>query len=94
MKNIGIDLQVPADTGNLLIEQVDAAELSPGEFSHRVRRCVDEGDIKTVVIDSINGYQAAMPEERPGAAHARIAAVPQPQRRGDLHDGRPAWPGR
>jgi circadian clock protein KaiC len=63
MKNMGIDLAALQATGNLLIEQVDAAELSPGEFSHRVRRCVDERGIKTVVIDSINGYQAAMPEE-------------------------------
>jgi circadian clock protein KaiC len=78
MKNI-IDLQALQATGNLLIEQVDAAELSPGEFSHRVRRCVDERDIKTVVIDSINGYQAAMPEENAGAAHARVVAVPEPQ---------------
>jgi circadian clock protein KaiC len=69
MKNIGIDLQALQETGNLLIEQVDAAELSPGEFSHRVRRCVDEGDIKTVVIDSINGYQAAMPEENALVLH-------------------------
>lgn len=63
MRKIGIDLKALQDTGNLLVEQVDAAELSPGEFSHRVRRCVDEKQIKTVVIDSINGYQAAMPEE-------------------------------
>ena len=42
---------------------MDAAELSPGEFAHRVRRRVDEDSIKTVVIDSLNGYQAAMPEE-------------------------------
>ena len=50
--------------GNLLVEQVDAAELSPGEFAHRgspARRSRIE--IKTVVIDSLNGYQAAMPEE-------------------------------
>lgn len=69
MKNIGIDLQALQDTGRLLIEQVDAAELSPGEFSHRVRRCVDERNIKTVVIDSINGYQAAMPEENALVLH-------------------------
>ena len=43
--------------------QVDAAELSPGEFAHRVCRRVDQDQIKTVVIDSLNGYQAAMPEE-------------------------------
>ncbi|MBC3362375.1 ATPase domain-containing protein [Pseudomonas sp. SWRI154] len=69
MRHIGIDLNALQETGNLLIEQVDAAELSPGEFSHRVRRCVDEGDIKTVVIDSINGYQAAMPEENALVLH-------------------------
>ncbi|MET1077708.1 MAG: ATPase domain-containing protein [Pseudomonas sp.] len=63
MKTLGIDLQELLDSGNLLIEQVDAAELSPGEFSHRVRGCVDGQQIKTVVIDSLNGYQAAMPEE-------------------------------
>jgi circadian clock protein KaiC len=45
------------------VQQVDAAELSPGEFTATVRRCVDQLDIKTVVIDSLNGYQAAMPEE-------------------------------
>ncbi|WP_077048175.1 ATPase domain-containing protein [Pseudomonas sp. KK4] len=69
MKHLGIDLQALQDTGNLMIEQVDAAELSPGEFSHRVRRCVDQRGIKTVVIDSINGYQAAMPEENALVLH-------------------------
>lgn len=69
MKHIGIDMHELQQTGNLLIEQVDAAELSPGEFSHRVRRCVSDGNIKTVVIDSINGYQAAMPEENALVLH-------------------------
>lgn len=63
MRKMGIDLASLQDSGNLLIEQVDAAELSPGEFAHRVRRAVAERQIKTVVIDSINGYHAAMPEE-------------------------------
>ncbi|WP_409318994.1 ATPase domain-containing protein [Pseudomonas sp. KCJK9016] len=69
MKGMGIDLNALQATGNLLIEQVDAAELSPGEFSHRVRRCVDEGEIKTVIIDSLNGYQAAMPKENALVLH-------------------------
>lgn len=60
---MGIDLKALEDSGNLLIEQVDAAELSPGEFAHRVRHRVDAAQVKTVVIDSLNGYQAAMPEE-------------------------------
>ncbi|MET0273289.1 MAG: ATPase domain-containing protein [Phenylobacterium sp.] len=62
-KTFGIDLQAMAQSGKLLIQQVDAAELSPGEFTSRVRHCVDTLGIKTVVIDSLNGYQAAMPEE-------------------------------
>lgn len=63
MKGIGIDLEQMQRDGSLSIDQVDAAELSPGEFAHRVRKRVDEQQIKTVVIDSLNGYQAAMPEE-------------------------------
>ena len=48
----------------LVIEQIDAAELTPGELSARVRHCVEEQHARTVVIDSLNGYQAAMPEEQ------------------------------
>jgi circadian clock protein KaiC len=63
-KAMNIDLAAMSATGNLFIEQVDAAELSPGEFAHRVRQRVDASQVKTVVIDSLNGYQAAMPEEQ------------------------------
>src|SRR5258705_5160183 len=63
MKGLGIDLEKMQRSGSLFIDQVDAAELSPGEFAHRVRERVDEDHIKTVVIDSLNGYHAAMPEE-------------------------------
>ena len=63
-KALGIDLEAMRDAGKLFIEQMDAAELSPGEFSHHVRACVDNQAIRTVVIDSINGYQASMPEEQ------------------------------
>ncbi len=63
-KGLGIDLQAMVDGGKLMIEQVDAAELTPGELSARVRHCVEEQHARTVVIDSLNGYQAAMPEEQ------------------------------
>jgi circadian clock protein KaiC len=63
MRQLGIDLELWRDKGMLLIEQIDAAELSPGEFTHRVCDRVDAAQVKTVVIDSLNGYQAAMPEE-------------------------------
>ena len=61
---LGVDLQAMVDADKLVIEQVDAAELSPGEFTERVRRCVDIHHVQTVVLDSLNGYQAAMPEEQ------------------------------
>lgn len=61
---VGIDLQALIDADQLVLEQVDAAELTPGEFSARVRRCVEELGARTVLVDSLNGYQAAMPGEQ------------------------------
>jgi circadian clock protein KaiC len=63
MRGMGIDLAAYEKDGRLFIEQIDAAELSPGEFAHRVCSTVDGRKIKTVVIDSLNGYQTAMPQE-------------------------------
>lgn len=60
---LGIDLQALVDSDRLIIQQVDAAELSPGELSSRVRHCVEVRGARTVVIDSLNGYQASMPAE-------------------------------
>jgi circadian clock protein KaiC len=64
MKGVGIDLDAMRKSGRLFVEQMDAAELSPGEFSHRVRTLVDREGISLVAIDSLNGYQAAMSEEQ------------------------------
>ena len=63
-KAMGIDLEGLQNAGKLSVEQIDAAELSPGEFAHRVRQCVEIHKVRTVVIDSLNGYQQAMPEEQ------------------------------
>ncbi len=60
---LGIDLQAMVDADQLVLQQVDAAELTPGEFSDKVRDCVEGHGALTVVIDSLNGFQAAMPEE-------------------------------
>jgi circadian clock protein KaiC len=68
-KAMGFDFEAMRAAGNLHIEQVDAAELSPGEFSYRVRTAVDELEAKTVAIDSLNGYQAAMPDENALVLH-------------------------
>jgi circadian clock protein KaiC len=63
-RGMGFDFEAMQEDGKLVIEQVDAAEVSPGEFAHRVRACVDRQKIGTVAIDSLNGYQASMPEEQ------------------------------
>ena len=51
-------------SGKLLVRRVDPAELSPGEFTHSVRRTVEEDDCRLIVIDSLNGYLNAMPSEK------------------------------
>lgn len=68
-KGLGIDLQAMVDKEQLVLEQIDAAELTPGELSARVRHCVEEHQARTVVIDSLNGYQASMPEEQALVLH-------------------------
>jgi circadian clock protein KaiC len=62
-KSMGFDFERWRDDGKLQIEQLDAAELSPGEFAQRVRHLVSRAQAKTVVIDSLNGYQSSMPQE-------------------------------
>ena len=56
MRSLGIDLEKLSQTGLLHIEQVDAAEMSPGEFTHRVRKVMQTPDMRTVVIDSHTRY--------------------------------------
>lgn len=68
-KGLGMDLEAMRDSGKLIVEQVDAAEMSPGEFTERVRHCLEVHDALTVVIDSLNGYQAAMPGEHELVLH-------------------------
>jgi circadian clock protein KaiC len=51
------------EAGQFHAQQVDTAEMSPGAFAHEVRRVVEAG-ARVVVIDSLNGYLNAMPEER------------------------------
>jgi circadian clock protein KaiC len=60
---MGIDLEGLVNKGSLHVTQVDTAEMSPGEFAHRVQNEVTNNGARTVVIDSLNGYQQAMPHE-------------------------------
>jgi circadian clock protein KaiC len=62
-RGLGMDVAQYIDHGPIHLQQVDPAEMSPGEFAHRVRREIEAGT-KTIVIDSLNGYLNAMPSER------------------------------
>ena len=57
-------LQPLLTSGRLSVRQVDAAELSPGEFAHAVRQTVSQEQSRVVVIDTLNGYMNAMPSEQ------------------------------
>lgn len=61
-ERLGLSLNRPMAEGRLSIRRVDPAELSPGEFAADVQAEVDAGT-RLIVIDSLNGYQHAMPEE-------------------------------
>ncbi len=64
LKNLGFDTEPFVDNGQLLLRQVDVAELSPGEFSNMVRQAVESDGSKVVIIDSLNGFMNAMPGEK------------------------------
>ena len=51
-------------SGLMHVQQVDPAEISPGELAHNIVEAVREKGVRMVVVDSINGYLNAMPEER------------------------------
>ncbi len=62
-KAMGIDLDEPLQEGRLTIQQVDPAELTPGQFAADVQRAVEKDAARLVVIDTLNGYLNAMPDE-------------------------------
>lgn len=67
-RGLKIPLQEAVDDGLVELIAVDPAELTPGELAHELRTRVDRG-YRLVVIDSLNGYLGAMPEERFLTAH-------------------------
>jgi circadian clock protein KaiC len=62
-RGLGMPLNDVIDSGLLTIQQVDPAELAPGQFSQAVVDAVERG-ARVVVIDSLNGYLNAVPDER------------------------------
>ncbi|TPJ13696.1 circadian clock protein KaiC [Mesorhizobium sp. B2-7-3] len=61
---VGLDLQKFVDQGALLLEQIDPADLSPGELSTLIQKAVELSDVRIVVIDSLTGYLNALAEQQ------------------------------
>lgn len=61
---LGMDLAPFVESGHVKLRQVDPAELSPGELVHEIREAVERDQVSVVVVDSLNGYLNAMPDER------------------------------
>lgn len=63
-QTLGMPLNQALTNGTMRLQQIDPAELSPGEFAAGVRASVERDNARLVVIDSLNGYLNAMPDER------------------------------
>jgi circadian clock protein KaiC len=61
---LGMDVQKALDSGLLKIRSVDPAELQPGELAHLVQEAVEKVGARVIVLDSLNGYLNAVPEEK------------------------------
>lgn len=64
MSSLGVKFEEGPGPGAIRFCQIDPAQLSPGEFIHAVRSAVEQRRARVVVIDSLNSYLAAMPDER------------------------------
>jgi circadian clock protein KaiC len=62
--SVGVDLGKHEKAGYLHIEQIDPADVSPGQLSERIKEAVERQGARVVVIDSLTGYLHAMPEEQ------------------------------
>lgn len=63
-QTLGLALQDKLDSGLIRYQQIDPAEMSPGEFADNVIRSVEQDGARVVIIDSLNGYLNAMPDGR------------------------------
>ena len=63
-RGIGLPIDERMADGSIAVRSIDPAELSPGEFISAIRQAVEIDGARVVIIDSLNGYLNAMPEER------------------------------
>jgi circadian clock protein KaiC len=63
-RSLGLELERAMESGKVRFQQIDPAEMSPGEFACSVRRTIESDDTRMIIIDSLNGYLNSMPDER------------------------------
>lgn len=63
-RGMGMDLAEHLKSGNLILQQIDPAETSPGELTFSIKEYVQKGGVKMVVLDSLNGYIYSMADQR------------------------------
>ncbi|HYC48593.1 MAG TPA: ATPase domain-containing protein [Burkholderiales bacterium] len=60
---LGIALEPHVASGMLTVQQIDPAEVAPGELASKIVECVEKHGTRVIVLDSLNGYVNAMPQE-------------------------------
>jgi circadian clock protein KaiC len=63
-ESMGEDLQEAVDGGCLRLVQIDPTVIAPSQFAWMVRQEVEKRGVKLLVLDSLNGYLASMPDEK------------------------------
>jgi circadian clock protein KaiC len=61
---LGLDLATHVEAGRISLQQIDPAEMSSGEFAHCVQEAVEDKHCRVIVIDSLNGYEHSIGDER------------------------------
>ena len=60
---MGLDFDDHMSSGRLTVQQIDPAEIAPGELANKIVECVEKHHTRVIVLDSLNGYVNAMPQE-------------------------------
>ena len=60
---MGLDFDAHTKSGILTVQQIDPAEIAPGELANQIVECIEKDGVRMIVLDSLNGYVNAMPQE-------------------------------
>jgi len=62
-REIGLAFDSHISSGRLQVQQIDPAEIAPGQLASQIVEAVEQRDAAVIVLDSLNGYVNAMPED-------------------------------